>query len=268
MNIIGSIQKRTSIRTYTGKSLSEDHIVKIRQYIGKLQAPFGVKARIELIRTNSGEEPIKIGTYGFIKGAREYLALIYEDAEFAETAAAYMFEEAILFCTDLGLGTCWLGGSFSRNDFKKQIKLQPNEKLRIVSPVGYIADKKSFFDKYIVRLGKEGRSRKPFEKLFFENSFDNPSTENTAGIYSTPLEMVRIAPSANNMQEWRVLLEEKALHFYKQPYPLFDNIDLGIALCHFELTCRELGIEGKFEVLTNSPINDKIEYVISWIKSN
>ena len=49
-----------------------------------------------------------------------------------------------VFCTSLDLGTCWLGGSFRRSDFKKQIPLKPNEKLRIVSPVGYARDGKSF----------------------------------------------------------------------------------------------------------------------------
>ena len=77
--------------------------------------------------------------------------------------------------------------------------------------------------------------------------------------------MVRLAPSASNKQEWRVLLLEKVMHFYKKPSLMFDSIDIGIALCHFELSCKELGIEGKFEILKYFPNNDKIKYVISWI---
>ena len=38
-----------------------------------------------------------------------------------------------------------------------------------------------------------------------------------------------------------------------------------IALCHFELCCKELVIEGKFEVLQDFPVSDGIKYVISWI---
>lgn len=264
MSIIETIQKRYSVRTYTGEPLRNEHIAQIKQYINQLQAPFGVKARIELISIISDEKPIKLGTYGWVKGACDYLALVYEDAPFAETAAAYMFEQTILFCTDLDLGTCWLGGSFSRNDFKKQVSLQPNEKLRIVSPVGYASDKKRFLEKYIVRADKNHTSRKPFGELFFDKAFDRPLTEINAGRYQKPLEMVRLAPSANNKQEWRVLLEDKSIHFYKKPYPLFDTIDMGIALCHFELSCRELGIEGKYEILNDFPENDKIKYVISW----
>lgn len=266
MRIIETIQKRRSVRTYTGEPLREEHLTLIRQYIDQLQAPFGVKARIELIQTNPDAEPIKLGTYGWVKGACDYLVLIYEEAPFAETAAAYMFEEAVLFCTDLGLGTCWLGGSFSRGDFKKQVRLEANEKLRIVSPVGYPADAKRFLEKYIVRADKNHNSRKPFGELFFEKDFNHPLTVAQAGSFAQPLEMVRLAPSANNKQEWRVLLDDQTLHFYKKPYLSFDSIDLGIALCHFELSCRELGIAGHYEILKEFPKNEALPYVISWIQ--
>jgi len=265
MNIIETIHKRRSVRTYTGEPLRDEHISQIKQYISQLKTPFGVNARIELISVNSDEGPVKLGTYGWIKGACDYLALIYEEMPFAETAAAYMFEQVVLYCTHLGLGTCWLGGSFSRSDFKKQITLNSNEKLRIVSPVGYIGDKKRFLEKYIVNADKNHASRKPFGELFYEKNFNNPLTEAAAGSFLTALEMVRLSPSANNKQEWRVLLENKTLHFYKKPYPMFDAIDMGIALCHFELSCKELGIEGKFEQIKDYPAHEKIKYVISWV---
>ena len=265
MNIIETIQKRRSVRTYIGEPLSNEHIAQIKQYINQLQAPFGVKARIELISVNSNEKPLKLGTYGTINGVSEIMALIYEEAFFAETAAACMFEQAILFCTDLNLGTCWLADFSSRINFKKQIPLKPNEQLRIVSPVGYASDKKRFLEKYVVRADNLHASRKSFEELFFDKNFDNSLTKATAGVFLQPLEMVRLAPSANNKQEWRGLLEDKAVHFYKKPYPLFDAFDMGIALCHFELTCKELGIGGKFEILKDFPDNEKIKYVISWV---
>jgi Nitroreductase len=268
MNTIETIKNRRSVRTYTGEPLRDEHIVHIKQYINQLKTPFGAKARIELISTNDNGDAVKLGTYGWIKGACDYLLLIYEESPFAETAAAYMFEQVVLFCTDLGLGTCWLGGSFSRGDFKKQISLNPNEKLKIVSPVGYPGDKKRFLEKYIVKADKNHTSRKLFGELFFEKDFSNPLTEAAAGTFFTPLEMVRLAPSANNMQEWRALLENNVLHFYKKPYLMFDAIDMGIALCHFELTCKEMGIDGNFEQLKDYPANDKIKYVISWVSGN
>jgi nitroreductase len=263
MNIIETIQKRHSVRTYTGEPLRSEHTAQITSYINQLQAPFGAKARIELIHANSGNEPVKLGTYGLIKAAPAYMAMVYEEAPFAETAAACMFERAVLFCTHLGLGTCWIGGTFSRSNFKKQIALQSNERLKAVSPVGYAAAGKPHFLASLL-TGSKPKPRKPFEDIFFDGTFDRPLTEKAAGIFGKPLEMVRLAPSANNRQEWRVLLKDNCLHFYKQSYPMFENIDMGIAICHFELACKELGIAGRFETVSNMPDNGKMQYVISW----
>ncbi|GAG20046.1 unnamed protein product, partial [marine sediment metagenome] len=74
----------------------------------------------------------------------------------------------------------------------------------------------------------------------------------TTGRYETLLEMVRLAPSAGNKQPWRVLKEKETekFHFYvkssqQKVYNTFITVDVGIAICHFDLTAKEVGIEGK-----------------------
>ena len=266
MNNIEAIRQRKSVRTYTGEPLDASIIEKIKEYIAGQEAPFGVKCHIEIIRSSIGEKPVKLGTYGFIKGATDFLALIIDDeGPLAEVGAAYLFEQVVLYCTSLGLGTCWLGGSFSRSAFKKQLTLNPGEKLPIVSPVGYASDKKH--KSFQTLFGGSGdKPRKPFSANFFHSSFDTPLTEEVAGMYARPLEMVRLAPSANNKQSWRVVMDDKrAFHFYKSYSYGFDAIDLGIALCHFEQTCIEQQLPGHFEVLSNAPEGGKAAYVISWI---
>lgn len=264
MSIIETIKQRKSVRTYTNKKLSDEQINEIKNFIQQHRAPFGVNARIEFINTDIEEKKVKLGTYGFISGASDYLALIYEEKPFAEEGAAYLFEQVILFCTQLGLGTCWLGGSFSRRDFKKQINLKPNEKLRIVSPVGYESDEKRFLESLLKSEKRKQNPRKPFGAIFFYKDFSTPLTEETAGIYAQPLEMVRLGPSANNKQSWRVVLDDNVLHFYKTPSAGFSAIDMGIALCHFEQTCKDLGIKGKYKIL-NIPENKSAQYAISWV---
>jgi nitroreductase len=222
-----------------------------------------VKCRIEIIHTNTSKEPIKLGTYGFIKGASTYLALIVEEGRLSEEGAAYMFEQVVLYCTSLGLGTCWLGVSFNKNTFIKQLNLKSGEKLRIVSPVGYASEKRHL-SLFVLFGSPKSYKRKPFTANFFHHQFDTPLTEENAGIYAQPLEMVRLAPSANNKQSWRVVLEGETLHFYKSSSYGFDAVDLGIALCHFEQSCHELYIAGHFKVLNNFPIVEKATYVMSW----
>jgi nitroreductase len=267
MSIIQSIEQRRSVRSYTGEPLKKEHADSITNYIASLTAPFGINARINLIHTHTGGERIKLGTYGYIGGASDYLTLVYEEAPLAEEGAAYLFEQVILFCTGLGLGTCWLGGSFSRKDFAGQLSLKPEERLRIVSPVGYPDNKKRLVETLINAPGKH-KSRKPFENLFFYKNFATPLSETLAGVYRKPLEMVRIAPSANNSQPWRIVFDERALHFYhRSAFGGFSAIDMGIALCHFQQTCIELNIDGRFERISNPndvPAVEGCRYSVSW----
>jgi Nitroreductase len=212
-----------------------------------------------------------LGTYGFVSGASDFLTLVYEESPLADEGSAYLFEQVVLFCTELGLGTCWLGGSFSRKNFGNQLALQPNEKLRIVSPVGYPSDKKRLWET-VMGADKNHASRKPFGTYFFDNDFSQSLSEEKTGDFRVPLEMVRIAPSANNSQPWRIVLQKDTAHFYYRPaMGGFSAIDLGIAMCHFEQTCRELSISGEFEVLDTPiiPLAPKdCRYVISWKRQN
>ena len=89
--------------------------------------------------------------------------------------------------------------------------------------------------------------------------------------------MVRLAPSANNRQPWRIVCNASGAHFYLQRSALYDRIfgaidlqriDMGIALCHFELGARETGHAGVWRVLSGSAAEEVpagIEYVASWV---
>jgi nitroreductase len=266
MTCIESIRQRRSVRSYTGKPLSEAHAERIESYIGQLKAPFGVQVSIHLIHTDTLAGNVKLGTYGVIGGAKDFLTLSCEkDKPLADEAAGYVFEQLLLFCTSLGLGTCWLGGSFSRSNFGGQIDLREGERLRIVSPVGYAGEKIRLWET-LVNAKKHHTSRKPFASLFFSGKFDTPLTEEAAGTYRQPLEMVRLAPSANNFQPWRVLLSEGVAHFYhRKTLGGFDAVDSGIALCHFGETCRELHLPGHFAPLPTAPHAPNLTYSASWL---
>jgi nitroreductase len=268
MSITEVIKQRRSIRNYTGEPLKKEHADQILNYIAGLKSPFEGKARIELVHTHTGSEPVKLGTYGVISGASDFLVLVYEESDMGEENAAYLFEHVILFCTELGLGTCW-SATFTKSNFAKQVELKPNEFLRIVSPVGYIKDKKRFVET-LMGSDRNHKSRKPFKENFYDGYFDKHLTEDNAGIFREPLEMVRLAPSASNRQTWRVILNNGMLHFYHHESMMdFSKFDLGIALCHFDLTCKELRIAGQFEVLVKiKKISiSKDKYSVTWIKA-
>lgn len=263
MSIIELIKERKSVRSYTGEPLSKEHVDSINNYIESLNPPFGAKARIQLIQAKTGEQPIKLGTYGVISGATDFLLLIGEKGLMAEVGASYLFEQIVLYCTELGLGTCWLGGTLKRDDFSKQVQLSGNEELIVISPVGYKRERRTLLES-IMRAGAGSDKRKPFDSLFFNNTFETPLTETDARHYKTPLEMVRLAPSGSNKQPWRVVMKDGTFHFYHHTGRFSAN-DIGIALCHFELTCNELNLNGHFERIPNISSAKDVEYVISWI---
>jgi len=77
---------------------------------------------------------------------------------------------------------------------------------------------------------------------------------------------VRLAPSAVNRQPWRMVVMDDVVHFYLQRAKSLgggkldmQKIDMGIALCHFELMAKELGFKGE-EIMFSSNQTPAEEY--------
>jgi len=191
----------------------------------------------------------------------------------------YVFERAVLSATALGLGTCWLGASFNRSGFAAKINLAEGEILPAVSPVGYVASRRTVVDA-VTRFFARAKRRKPWKELFFDGDFGRPLTREAAGPYADVLEMVRLAPSASNRQPWRIVKEagRDVFHLFISRSAVYSGVaatvaggdlqrmDMGIACCHFDLAARELELAGNWEVLEPPEIKlpERTSYVASW----
>ena len=260
-SVVKLIKSRYSVRSYEDKVLSDELIEDIEEYVNNLDNPFNIKVRIRLIKKEKYDGVVRLGTYGIVKGANYYLIGACENKKFGLEALGYTFERAILYCTSLGLGTVWLGGTFSKSSFKKTINLREDEILPIVSPVGYKSENKSFLGS-LIKSNKN--NRKEFSSLFFDKNFKCLQIENDE-IYKEVLEMVRLAPSSMNSQPWRIVKDEENLHIYTNGKRNMNKIDIGIALCHIDLYMKEKEIYGEFEFLDLKG-NGENKYVVSWIK--
>jgi len=248
--IVDVIRDRRSVRNYKPAPIEKEIKLKLIDYIEGLRSPFNAGVRLELVEEASIVETSggRVGTYGFIRGATTYIAAIVEEKEGSLEEIGFMLEELILFATSLGLGTCWLGGTFNRGQFAEYLKLQSKESLPIVTPIGYPMDKMSIMEK-AVRFAAGSNNRRPWAELFFNKSLDTPLKEAEADKYKTALEMVRLAPSASNKQPWRVLKDNNYWHFYLKASKGYgeglgfniQRVDIGIAMCHFEMTLKEQG---------------------------
>lgn len=257
------ISARYSVRNYNGDYLSQEIIEKIETYIKNLTNPFNKKIKIQLVKKHTGNKDIKLGTYGVIKGAQYFLTAICQKDDLSLIALGYSLEKVILYCTSIGLGTVWLGGTFKKSDFAKAIELQDDEIMPIVSPVGYEGGRKSLF---AIVVGRNRNKRNSFSHSFFNRDFNTPLTEVDAGEYFEPLEMVRLAPSSLNKQPWRIVKEDDKIHFYFADNKGSTIIDMGIALCHFHLTAIENNLKGEFKFIDSKKKNENFNYVISWVK--
>jgi hypothetical protein len=276
------IQKRFSCRTYIEKPIAEEERERLSDFLSAIGAgPFGAAVRFKLIAaTAQDRKALKgLGTYGFIKGATGFIVGAVGPSRKNLEDFGYTMESAILFATDMGLGTCWLGGSFTRSSFAKKISATANELVPAVTSVGYILKRGQ--SGVSIRQLAGGHNRQPWENLFFREKFGIPLSPDEAGPYATPLEMVRIGPSASNKQPWRIIKDGDSWHFYMQRTRGYGNsltfkllniadlqrVDMGIAMCHFEMAAGELGLKGKWEI--KEPEIEKpailCEYTASWM---
>jgi hypothetical protein len=280
--IIAVIQRRFSCRAYLETPISAEKRQKLQALISALPAgPFGGQPRFHLIAADRADSHAlkNLGTYGFIQNPTGFIIGTLDQGEKNLEDYGYQMEAIILEATRLDLGTCWLGGSFTRSSFARKIGASAGAHIPAVTSLGEIADLAEARNGLLRRQINADR-RLPWAELFFDENFGTPLTPEAAGEYTTPLEMLRVGPSASNKQPWRVVRSGKNWHFYLQRSPGYregiltrflgvadiQRVDLGIAMCHFELTARELGLPGQWQLAEPALAKPALtEYTVSWI---
>ncbi|UII57082.1 nitroreductase [Cytobacillus spongiae] len=279
-SVIETMKRRQSIRTYETEVIKQTDVNKILEFINQEEnvvGPFGTSGRMEYVAVtkNVSDKGIKLGTYGFIKNPQGYIVGISVNEKYSLIEFAFTFHKLVLYLSELGLGTCWMGGTFTRSTFEQEIALLDSEFIPCITPIGYPKEKQRVFDKAL-RYVVKADNKKSWNQLFYTNQFKSPLTEEAAGLFDIPLEMVRIGPSASNKQPWRLVLSNdgKTVHFYIEHTPNYSAklgydmqlLDMGIAMCQFELACNELKLNGSWIVKDpNFKIpNENFEYVSSW----
>jgi len=274
--MIEAIRRRVSVRTYAARPVEEDKkLAVVDLFRANAAGPFGQPVRFALVDFSEmeREEVRTLGTYGTIRGARMYIVSAVRDGRGAMEDLGYCFEKVILGATSLGLGTCWMGGTFRRASFARRIAASEGELVPAVSPIGYAGDKRSVMDRLFRRFAGSD-ARKPWDELFFDSGMTEPLAREATGGYATALECVRLGPSASNKQPWRVVRQGDGLfHFYLKRTPGYDRmvrstdlqlVDMGIALSHFELVAREDGLAGGWVQAPPDLDAGSLRYVLSW----
>jgi len=256
------IQSRFSCRSYARQPIPDIPRRALREAAETTVAgPLGTSLRFCLVAAEQGDgTALKgLGTYGLIRNPAGFIIGAVKAGGKDLEDFGYIAESLALLATDLGLGTCWIGGAFTRSSFSRRIQASPDERIPAVISVGVIVNEQAARAGTARRVSR-GDRRLPWESLFFDERFGTPLRRETAEPAATALEAVRFGPSASNKQPWRIVREGRFWHFFLRRTPgyppglgrmLFgvkdlQRIDIGIAMCHFELTMKGLGLEGRW----------------------
>ena len=261
------IRHRRSVRTFDGEGVAAETAQKIADCASAAVNPYNIPINYRIL--DAGKDKLSSPV---IVGADTYIAGKMARVPYAEEAFGYSFEKVVLYVESLGLGTTWIAGTMDRKAFESAMELKEGEILPCVSPLGTPAKKMSIRET-MMRAGIKADSRLDFEKLFFENDFSTPLTAEKAGSFATALEAVRLAPSAVNRQPWRAVVCGNKVHFYEKRTPGYvsadgwdmQKIDMGIALCHFDLVAQECGIKTTFEIADPGIDSGDMIYVASYV---
>lgn len=280
--MLQTINVRRSNRTFEDVPLKKEHIDLINEYLSTkelLTGPFGKSFRIEFIDRGPMKKNAHIGTYGYVKDPRGYLVGMSENDMYTLFELAYVFHGLVLFLTNIGIGTCWLGGIFNQKDVRSSTYIAPDEIVPAISPIGYTKDSLHLFGRLAQGVLKS-RTRRPVEEIAFLGNFDVSFTDQQSLLYNA-IHFGTLAPNAQNKQSWRIVVSknQSCVHFYvkfhlkKQVHDGFrgyacppEYLDIGIFYRQFEIAMNNHEIKGTLEVNDpglNLPEED-MEYIITW----
>lgn len=223
MTVEQAITSRVSRRSY----LSSPFTPAEKACLQRRASLFGRLAggRIVLIEDGASMFARFTKSYGRFSGARAFFALVGSAGDpDSEEKLGYFGELLVLEATGLGLGTCWVGGTYDRSACP--CPLDSGETLHCIITVGHCPPKRSVKESVIYHLANRGT--KNLEE-FYDASRPVPAW------FMEGLQSVRRAPSAYNRQPVRLSFINGVVSASVSAPMQYSGLDLGIAKAHFAL---------------------------------
>lgn len=216
-----AIFKRKSVRKYDLTPLSEEVIEKLKSLTDNLK-PLDSSITYSISIVNEVDPKLLIPA----KVAPHYICLYSEKKDGYLMNAGFLMQQIDLYLSANGICSCWLGF------FKPKKKDITHNGLEFVILIGFGNSMETVHRNNISEF-----SRKSYSEI--------SSIEGGEKL----LEPVRLAPSAANSQHWffsgnleEIIVSRKKLQLIKAQYfNSFNQIDIGIALCHLWLSLEHEG---------------------------
>ena len=224
MTLSDAVVTRISMRAYLPDPISPEQARQLNKSIARYNEAAGV--HIQLVCDRPEPFASLSNSYGMLTGVRNYLVFAGPDSDpDLEEKCGYYGELVILTATAMGLGTCWVGGTYDRRSC--QCHLAPGERLVCVAAIGHTPEERTGREKLIRRVTQ--RSSKSTAELA-------SGLSHAPSWFMSGIAAVQRAPSACNRQPYRfVKKRDNSVQAHLTESTAFSLVDLGIAKLHFEL---------------------------------
>jgi nitroreductase len=206
MSIREIIYKRKSIRKYQPDSLDEKTLQDIKNYFAAVKPLYcNIKTNFDVVDKDRVKSIIPLHS-------PHYIVAVSENKPGYLVNVGFMLQQLDLYLSSIGLGGCWFGMA------------QPTEKP---------ADNMEFVIAFAFGTPAENLHRELAD-------FKRKPLNKISDISDNRLEVIRLAPSARNLQNYYFVTEGNTIHVYcTKPGMLtlkllakMREIDIGIALAH------------------------------------
>lgn len=212
MTLQEAIVARHSVRQYMEKPIEAEKIEELKALIDECNREGGT--HLQLVTDEPKAFAGGMAKYGKFSGISNYIAVVGKKG--ADTLLGYYGEKVVIRAQMLGLNTCWVGLTFSKQPDSYQVL--DGEKLFCVISLGYGANQ-----------GVQHKL-KPIEN-FAEVNGAMPEW------FRQGVEAAILAPTAVNQQKFKFILHDGNRVEAKAKFSLigYAQLDLGIAKYHFEV---------------------------------
>lgn len=212
-----AIVARRAVRTYTAEQLKDKQLGDLRQFIGTVK-PLHSSIKISL-NILSREDFCRKYYSVFAPNAPHYIVIRSVEKEGYLENAGFIGEQIVLYLTEQGIGTCWLGMVRPKDD-------EQGGQLPYVVTICF-----GRADNAPMRRSPDEAKRKLLHEIVM-GKISHPSL-------LPLLDSGRLAPSSRNSQPVRYITENKRIYVYRKQ-PLFklemleniNMVDIGIALAN------------------------------------
>ena len=230
MTLQEAIQVRHSVRQYKDTAIEAEKIAQLQALIDQSNSEAGLHMQLVTNEPNAFSQGM--AKYGKFSGISNYIAMVCKKGE--DTTLGYYGEQVVLLAQTLGLNTCWVGLTFSKQPDSYEVR--DGEHLVCLVPVGY---------------GANQGVQHPQKKTVTDVCEDKRNlTSNLPAWFIRGVEAALLAPTAVNQQLFRFVLHDGNKVEAKKAFSLTNGmgyapIDLGIVKCHFEIGAGKENFEWK-----------------------